>query len=356
MASTDSSQVLGRLVDNALDFLERSVGETGQNPKYAVIHFYSAVELFLKARLVAEHWSLAVTRKQEPDWEKFVAGDFQSVSLEESNSRLRKALRDGLSAQEMEAFTKLRNHRNKLVHFFHPSNDADDAKKMIQSVAKQQLIGWYYLHRTLTTKWSKAFEPWRRQIHAADQLMRRHHEFLRVIFEQSDDELKELETQGFILVDCPSCGFRSLRTQSDQKLPFDSDCLVCRLSENTVNIECPDCAHQVVFMGDGVATCGDCRKHFDPDDLAGAMIDEAEAHMAMKDCGEYPYPANCSDCEGWHTVVPLGDEQFFCASCFGEISRLEACEWCGELNTGDMEYSFVSGCGNCDGRGGWDDD
>ena len=67
-----------RLVDNALNFLSRSIEDLQQSPKYSVIHFYAAVELFLKARLMKEHWSLVVTKPQDADWEKFVAGDFQA--------------------------------------------------------------------------------------------------------------------------------------------------------------------------------------------------------------------------------------------------------------------------------------
>ncbi|MBN1293095.1 MAG: hypothetical protein JXB48_14745, partial [Candidatus Latescibacteria bacterium] len=53
---------LNKLIENAFDFFERSLDEFEDNPKYSVIHFYAAVELFLKARLMAEHWSLVVLR------------------------------------------------------------------------------------------------------------------------------------------------------------------------------------------------------------------------------------------------------------------------------------------------------
>ena len=49
-----------RLVENALDFLVCAIEEFQVAPKYSVIHFSAAVELFLKARLMAEHWSLVV--------------------------------------------------------------------------------------------------------------------------------------------------------------------------------------------------------------------------------------------------------------------------------------------------------
>jgi hypothetical protein len=44
--------------ESAFDFLESSVDEIKTHPKYSVIHFATAVELLLKARLIHEHWSL----------------------------------------------------------------------------------------------------------------------------------------------------------------------------------------------------------------------------------------------------------------------------------------------------------
>ena len=45
------------IVENTIDFLHQSVEELETFPKYSVIHFWSAVELFFKARLLKEHWT-----------------------------------------------------------------------------------------------------------------------------------------------------------------------------------------------------------------------------------------------------------------------------------------------------------
>ncbi|UHD17854.1 hypothetical protein [Thiocapsa bogorovii] len=83
-----------RLVDNALDFLSKAIDDLDERPKYSVIHFHAAVELFVKARLMAEHWTLVVAKRQEPDWTKFIAGDFQSVGLDDAATRLDKVVPD----------------------------------------------------------------------------------------------------------------------------------------------------------------------------------------------------------------------------------------------------------------------
>ena len=62
---------LASLVENAIDFLDRALRDLDSAPKYSVIHFYAAVELFLKARLLAEHWSLVIAKRQDADLKSF---------------------------------------------------------------------------------------------------------------------------------------------------------------------------------------------------------------------------------------------------------------------------------------------
>jgi hypothetical protein len=48
-------ELFARLVNNALDFLQRAVDDLAESAKYSAVHFNTAVELFLKARLMHEH-------------------------------------------------------------------------------------------------------------------------------------------------------------------------------------------------------------------------------------------------------------------------------------------------------------
>jgi hypothetical protein len=54
----EDDTIFDSIVKNAIDFMKHSVKEIEKEPKYAVIHFCSSVELFFKARLMCEHWSL----------------------------------------------------------------------------------------------------------------------------------------------------------------------------------------------------------------------------------------------------------------------------------------------------------
>ncbi len=58
----NKEEMFNRLVENAFDFLFKAISEIEGQPKYSVIHFYAAVELFVKARLMKEHWSLVISQ------------------------------------------------------------------------------------------------------------------------------------------------------------------------------------------------------------------------------------------------------------------------------------------------------
>ncbi|MGH6804277.1 MAG: hypothetical protein ACREC3_13050 [Methyloceanibacter sp.] len=349
----NTKDLFARLVENALDFLARSISDLERHPKYSTIHFYTAVELFVKARLMAEHWSLVVSKRQEPDWEDFLAGDFQSVSLDEAASRLEKTARSGLLDQELQAFRRVRAHRNKAVHFFHEAHSAKENEELLRAIAKEQLTAWYLLHRLLTTRWKTVFARWSSQIARLDTELRKHHTFLQVVFDLLIPEIRQLTQKGFSFATCPSCGFVSQRHENTSEQFYDSPCLVCGLTQTCVAITCQACKGEVLFVNEGFATCSSCGKSFEPDDLVEVLQDPGEAHLAAKD-GEN-YLANCSACDGYHTVLPFGDN-YVCASCFGEFDRVEACGWCNEPNTGDMEHSYATGCNHCEGRAGWDRD
>jgi hypothetical protein len=134
-------ELKSRLAENAFDFLERAIDEFKGRPKYSIINFYAAVELFLKARLLHEHWSLIVLKTHR---QKFESGDFVSVSFEGMCERLRKVVQSALPEGAQRNFDVVRKHRNRMVHFFHNATEDQGAKT--ESVAGEQLRPWCDLH------------------------------------------------------------------------------------------------------------------------------------------------------------------------------------------------------------------
>lgn len=355
MARKDSvvkhQEIFRRLVENAFDFLDRSIEEIEERPKYSVIHFYAAVELFLKARLASEHWSLVVTQRQEADWQKFVDGDFRSVSLEEAAKKLDKVIRSGLTNHELRAFEYVAKHRNEAVHFFHKANYDQNREKAIRIIVKQQLHAWYFLHRLLRERWKTIFDEWDKKIANIDERLREHKIFLQIIFEEKGELIQKRKNRGASFSSCPSCGFEAQEHISEFDIPYISECLVCGVIDSCLKIECSKCQSEIIFLNEGFSTCESCKKFYNPEDVVDHLLDKAEAYMAHKE-GEN-YLGNCSDCDSYHTVVKTGDD-YVCASCLECFDFMSECGWCNELNTGDMEHSYVAGCNVCGGLIGHD--
>jgi hypothetical protein len=342
-------ELLSCLIENALDFLSHSAKELKESPKFSVIHFYAAVELFIKARLMSEHWSLIVARSQEPDWMKFLAGDFQSVSLKEAANRLDKAVRSGLSEKELKAFREVANHRNKMVHFYHKAHTGKKQKEQLSAIAGQQLSAWYLLHQLLITRWESVFKSWIPRIKAIDSELRKHRTFLQVTFDNKKDDIKKREKAGEIFETCPSCGYPSQQQETLCDGVYEGTCAVCELVQVWLRIKCPKCQKPVEFMDDGFSTCDSCGKRFEPEDVV-AVLTEGTRHDESTEIG------NCADCDGYHTVVPIDGGKYICVQCLGVFDSMQPCGWCNELNTGDMEGSFYFGCNHCAGNAGEHED
>src|SRR5437870_4085330 len=155
--------MLDMLVRNALDILERSAKEIEEAANHSAIDFCTAIELFLKARLLAEHWTLLYLdptkafRDHKANLTNFRQGDLVSVGMKEAIPRLRELLSLNISKEAEQAFLGISQHRNKLIHFFHPSFSKSPNATGIADVVAEQCRGWYYLYPLLTDAWRDVF-------------------------------------------------------------------------------------------------------------------------------------------------------------------------------------------------------
>lgn len=146
-----------RLASNGAGFLLRSVKDASNRPDMFAVGVYTAIELFLKARLAHEHWSLMVSRS--PDRARFETGDFVSVTFEEACNRLRDVLQDPLPDETRDAFNALRMIRNRIVHFSPPGVEAIgvDATRTKDLTRATALKAWALLVELLVTRWAGPF-------------------------------------------------------------------------------------------------------------------------------------------------------------------------------------------------------
>lgn len=345
----NQDELFKSLATNAFEFLSRGVADFDSSPKYSVIHFCAAAEMFLKARLMREHWALVVTKPDQARIDSFMAGDFSSVSLDEARLRLRNIAGEEISDEAFGCLRNLANHRNKMIHFFHPGMEADERARA--QIVAEQCRAWFHLHRLLN-RWDEYFQGFQREIQQADFAMKGHRKYLSVKFAALTDELAAEMRSGRIPDTCNSCGFEA--AVSD---PFDDAistyrCLVCDHSERQVTISCPGCRGLVVLAGEGFGVCPSCKRAIDPDVVADALGRGLALHLSIKDGDDSQRPANCSVCD-CHLTVVRRDSTYFCASCFEFYLYVEACENCGELNSGDMIDSALEGCNFCDGHSDW---
>ena len=347
ISAEDHQKIFRRLVENAIDFLVRSIDEIEERPKYSIIHFHAAVELFLKARLASEHWSLVVAQGQEADWRKFISGDFRSVSLEEAAKKIDKIIQNGLTNNELKSFRDVMKHRNKVVHFFHEANYEEDRAKSIKEIVKQQLRAWYFLHRILNQKWNDYFREWSEQISNINKRLKGHKIFLQVIFDEMEDAIKAKKKSGDLFLHCASCEFEAQEHSQEYNEIYHAKCLVCDVIDICIKIVCSECGSDVYFMNEGFSECPSCSAQYDPENVAHYLLDKTQVYVALKDGDDSWNLGNC-DCGGYQTVVGIEDE-YFCTNCFEQFDYISQCDWCGELNTGDMEHSHITGCNQCEG-------
>jgi hypothetical protein len=147
-----------------------------------------------------------------------------------------------------------------------------------------------------------------------------------------------------VLVACNSCTFEAAAREEEIEAIFSSRCLVCNAYRRWMVTPCSSCNDDLTNAGDDGAVCDSCDTHFSVD----ALVD----HLNDDNYDDYTYaltPANCAECDGYHTVIGWQDH-FVCLSCIEYTDDLEQCGWCGEGNTGDMQFSGMSGCSVCDGN------
>lgn len=341
--------LLNLLVENAFDFLERSLDEFEGAPKYSVIHFYTAIELFLKARLMADDWTLIISKrkKQQPSWEKFKEGDFKSVSLTEMKEILDKGQ---YNKSEFESFGKLAMHRNKMVHFYHAATTESAHKELLDSLAQEQLHAWFMLNKMLQG-WDEYFYKWQDKLSEITFKLSKIREYLRTVYDYYRPGIEICKADGAIVKICPSCNYESVMYGKVLDCLTVGSCCVCNYEEPILEVKCPDCDSSVTFVNDGYGKCPQCGRTIEPKDLVSILTEDVPFD---KDDLVTGLPAHCTFCDGYETVIEY-EEKYFCTSCFliFDEGDLERCDWCGHLNAGKLDDSNLTGCVECDGSLGY---
>jgi hypothetical protein len=329
------------LIANATDFLKSATTDLRSRPKHSVIAFHTAIELILKARLMAEHWTLVVSRNA--DRGSFAKGDFVSVTFDEACSRLQNVVGSPLPDNAKAVFNSLRKHRNKMVHFYHDGEADEDA---LESIALEQLLGWRALVSLMENQWQATFADMAFDITAIDAGFAEHRLYAKAKFRSLADRLKGIIDSGGVLVVCHACTFEAAERDEEIGGIYSSRCHVCNTYRRWMVAPCLSCKKDMTNEGDDGADCESCGTHFSVEELVNDLNDEIITNNNYFDALT---PANCASCDGFHTVISW-QESYVCLNCIEYTYELGLCDWCGEGNNGDLHGSSMSGCSACDGN------
>ncbi|HBV2664436.1 hsdR [Klebsiella pneumoniae] len=342
------SQDVLALINNGLEFLDKARMELESSKlKFSIVSFWTAVEILLKVPLAHEHWSLVCSPKKPIKKQAYLAGDFQSVTYEETRERLKDVLENPLDKETNDAFDKVRKHRNRVVHFFHPTFSAAEE----HTILKEQADAWFALNRLLRDDWKIIFRANHNFKLALNEtrLIRGSEFYAKIRLKQVKPELEQIAKQDIQIGNCTECHQDATVTETiiisneNRKLEV-TRCKVCTSSVRKITLACPSCeVIHVLPEGDEEFECKDCGYSSERYEL---LDEELFYSLDQKEFSDFP--AGCTNCMKPDSVCIFG-EGFLCVECLNYYKKMSQCKYCEHLSNQVPLNSRAYGCEFCDG-------
>lgn len=291
--------LVSSLVENALDFLERALGEVAGHPKFALIHFAAAVELMFKARLASIHPKWIAEEPTEADSASLAQGKLRTVGFELAKRRIEALSKQAIDQQAFSALKSISRHRNRAIHFFHAILDSE---KQRDNIVAEIYVGWYYLYRLVSSDWAAHFARHMGEIAEFGAKLQSLAPFLEAVYRRVVSTNPKRNTFST----CPVCSFASLDSVTGDRY-CSALCRVCGYGELS--------------------------------------------HKAIQE-GEHKRLISCTECEGYQTVEASAFG-YKCTECQASFSSTVMCDYCHEEFAGQPSGpdfgSYHDGCSFCDG-------
>lgn len=347
------AELFDSLVRNAIDFVDASLDILDTRPKNGIVNFYTAIELFLKARLMAEHWTLVISKPEIGNVQSFSVGDFHSVALDDAAKRLKEIVAAPLPQRALDNFKALAEHRNQIVHFAH--TDYSNIQGTKARVVVEQWASWHYLHELLTGPWKAPFHEYQKDFERLHARMLSEHDFLRVRFSEIEPEIKGRTSKGERVEICFSCNMPAALINATHAWGLDFCCLVCQ-QEDTIPaptreaLPCRKCGNPFEFFKKSQKSCPSCAEPVDADRLIEMSKTKYQDGDDWCEEGSGPYIAECHRCRYHKPSVFYIDGLWSCVSCFDRGWQATECPHCGKFVTGDNEVIESFACFKCEDK------
>lgn len=344
----DNTQLFNSLVINAIDFLESAIDDLDQRPKNSIVDFYTAIELFLKARLMLEHWTLILDEPGNAKFQSFSIGDFKSIYFDDAVKRLKHILNIKFDDETLLNFKTLGEHRNQIVHFAHTEYSNSQASKA--GVVAQQWSSWHYLYQLLSKDWGQQFVDYQDKLQEIHRRMLEQKEFLNTRFNELSQQFEILNKKNIKIVSCKQCGLKSGEVKQAHDWGDDYECLVCEshgvaLKPITDTLDCPQCKTPFSFFDAELTNCPHCNFNIDTNLLIRLCREKYNLGDGYQE-GEYI--AGCHECKHTPNSVFYIEGQWSCVSCFDRGWTAINCPHCDEFVTGDMDKIKYFACYKCE--------
>jgi hypothetical protein len=307
----DAKSAIRALAENGNHFLESTLGEVGkveydlEGNRNAVIFMAAALEVLLKARLAAEHWTLLFDDPGTAKISRLKSGEFQSVGARKLVDRLNNAASLKLPKEVPE---RIFNLRNSVVHFAPPSGFA---------VRVEIAAGLNYILNHVSSDVEALLADSEKEAHQA--LTNR----ILAVFQDLDD-------------------FREKRLET----------LADKLRTCSLLVACPECTQSTLRIdGSSEASCLFCLSKFVPEELAERYVNSFLSWGLHGEFEGYAPVGPCFEC-GEETLV-LGVQvvnrpkiAYLCFSCGTNYKQHEiaTCSRCGQWM---LESDEMTTCNDC---------
>jgi hypothetical protein len=290
----------------ALEFMTRKSPDL----KIAVLLLGQGIELLLKARLHAEHWTLIFEDPASASLEKVKSGeDYKTAGFQQCVERLESICGIAFEPSQRRSLTKLRTHRNRMEHFSISANtfaiEAESCKVLSFAI---DFVRDELEPEGLATKEEELLAVLRKGVaNLASIVKHRWHDIRKKVDAARDD--------GLFILPCPTC------QEPAAVLSDDADGISCEF----------------------------CHAGYAPNDAATALVQIPLQSMRPKDalmCEFGPY--DCPECDSY-TLISAGGiaadlPAYLCMNCAETWDELGRCDYCNKPIPLDDEIMTCSDC------------